>query len=239
MSSPMSRNKNENDEEPEEVEMDINELITIVVKKLTQDGYPQTIEWLLKRGVSSQDAARLCEIATHILARHAMEQEEQKSQQRFVFQKKDTTFTKGGHRLGSSGEDEQVKEDKKIISLYDNDELVDLYDKTNNEQTPKTQTTTTETTNNTEEINYKELVFDPNLPQTKLRVILIGGETKTIQINLNHTVKDLVEHIASVTKIPINKFKISFAYPKKAITDLEQTITTAKLDNSRIIQEKI
>jgi len=202
------------DEEQGEIEIPFNELVSIVVKKISTEGYPKTIEWLLRRGVTPQDAGKLCEIATHIITHQSLDPDQQNSP-RIIFPERDQQI---GHRLGGI----TIEPIEPIDELYDTDELVDLYEDLT-EEIPK----------------YKELVVDKNLPQTKLRVSLIGGDQKTITLNLTHTIQELMEHIAILSNMSIGKFKLSTAFPRVAITVLEQTISTAKLENARIIQEKI
>jgi len=242
----LSQTSKDENEDEEQGEMDINELVALVVKLLTQEGYPRTIEWLLRRGFSAQDAAKLCEIATHVMAHHTMEKDQQ-----MMSPKKEHMINRG-HRLG--GNDESKDEIEKNLTFYDNDELDDLYNDniynslslSNSNDTKIENNTTTNNQDNTtppppveEKIEYKTITVDPNIRVTKIRVILLGGGQDTIPVNLTNTVKELMEHIANISSMPVNKFKISFAYPKTVISNIEQTIDEAKLVNAKIIQEKI
>jgi len=233
----------EDDDEPipdPNTDMTPNEVLPLIMKKLTQDGFPRTIEWLLKNGFPEGDANALTQIAAHLFANRMRQLSEEMGQRggpspkpdrfspmqdrfspkqdRLISPKIDSRISRG-HRLG--GNDDKP-------SLYDDDELNDLIDDSLN----------LTTTSEEEIIVYNQIVVDQSLPQTKLRVRLVGGGQQTITVNMSNTVKQLMEHIASISNIPVGKFKIT-QYPRIVITNLDHTIEVAQLENATIIQEKL
>jgi len=79
-----------------------------------------------------------------------------------------------------------------------------------------------------------ELVVDASLPTTSLQIRLHDGSRKVLKANHTHTLLQLRAHVASLT--PGISFELATTFPRKKLTELDQTLAEAGLLNQTIVQ---
>jgi hypothetical protein len=79
-----------------------------------------------------------------------------------------------------------------------------------------------------------ELDVDAALPTTSLQIRLHDGSRKVVKANHTHTVLQLRAHVAALT--PGVSFELATTFPRKKLTELEQTLAAAGLLNQTIVQ---
>lgn len=82
------------------------------------------------------------------------------------------------------------------------------------------------------------LVVDESQPTTTIQVRLVDNTRLVVRANLSHTVGDLVSHIRAIRpQYSSTNFVLATTFPAKELTDLEQTISEAKLANASVLQK--
>jgi len=82
----------------------------------------------------------------------------------------------------------------------------------------------------------EELVVDASQPTTTLQIRLHDGSRKVVKANQSHTVLQLRQHVATLT--PGISFELATTFPRKKLTELEQTLAEAELLNQTIVQSQ-
>ena len=78
--------------------------------------------------------------------------------------------------------------------------------------------------------------LDAAAPKTTLQVKLANGKRAIIELNLTHTVADLVARVASEGATGGKSFLLKTGYPPKPLDTLTETIEAAGLKNASVLQ---
>jgi UBX domain-containing protein 1 len=78
--------------------------------------------------------------------------------------------------------------------------------------------------------------LDAAAPKTTLQVKLANGKRAIIELNLTHTVADLVARVASEGATGGKAFLLKTGYPPKPLDTLTETIEGAGLKNASVLQ---
>lgn len=82
------------------------------------------------------------------------------------------------------------------------------------------------------------LVVDESQPVTTIQVRLVDNSRLVVRINQSSHVGDLVSHIRAIRpQYSSTNFVLATTFPAKELTDLEQTISEAKLANASVLQK--
>lgn len=82
------------------------------------------------------------------------------------------------------------------------------------------------------------LVLDDAKPATTIQVRLVDNSRLVVRVNLTHRVGDLVSHIRAIRpQYSSTNFVLATTFPAKELTDLDQTISDAKLANASVLQK--
>mmetsp|Transcript_1809 Transcript_1809/g.3722 ORF Transcript_1809/g.3722 Transcript_1809/m.3722 type:complete len:275 (-) Transcript_1809:1059-1883(-) len=81
------------------------------------------------------------------------------------------------------------------------------------------------------------LVLDEAAPTTTLQIRMHDGSRKIVKANHSHTVLQLRAHVASLSP-GIGAFELSTTFPRKKLSDFDQTLAQAELLNQTIVQSK-
>jgi len=82
------------------------------------------------------------------------------------------------------------------------------------------------------------LTVDIDSPTTTLKIRLIDGTTKELTVNHSHTLSQIVEHLRRISGVSDFKLVNTSAYPRKTLTDLNQTVKEANLFNTNLTQTR-
>lgn len=83
----------------------------------------------------------------------------------------------------------------------------------------------------------REIVVNSSEPTTNINLRLHNGTAIKVQVNLTHTVEDLLDHAAAHCPPPTGaSVSLMMNFPKKVLTDAKQTVKDAQLQNATIIQ---
>lgn len=83
----------------------------------------------------------------------------------------------------------------------------------------------------------REIVANSAEPTTNVNLRLHNGTTLKVQVNLTHTIQDLVDHAASHCPVPAGSVvSLMTTFPKKVLSALDQTVKEAQLQNAVVIQ---
>lgn len=89
-----------------------------------------------------------------------------------------------------------------------------------------------------ESTNTSSLVVDESQPVTNIQVRLADNTRVVIRTNHTTRVADLVSHIRSIRpQYSSVNFVLATTFPAKELTNLEQTISEAKLANASVLQK--
>ena len=78
-------------------------------------------------------------------------------------------------------------------------------------------------------------VVDPSKPTTVVSVRLHNGTSVKLDLNTDHTVRDIAKYIESVAPAP--NYTLVAGFPPKPITDMSLTVEAAKLCKAAITQK--
>jgi len=77
---------------------------------------------------------------------------------------------------------------------------------------------------------------DNNKPRTRIMVRLHNGKTEEVEVNYDTQVSDVFTYVWSLTP-SVGEFELIAGFPPKPITNVNQTIEEAGLEDSKIIQK--
>merc|ERR1712137_707355 len=80
----------------------------------------------------------------------------------------------------------------------------------------------------------EELCVDASQPTTTLQIRLYDGSRKVVKANHSHTILQLRQHVATLT--PGISFELATTFPRKKLTELQQTLSEAGLLNETVVQ---
>jgi UBX domain-containing protein 1 len=80
------------------------------------------------------------------------------------------------------------------------------------------------------------LKVDEASPKTSVQVKLANGKKEVVELNLSHTVKDLMERVAAFGATGGKPFVLKAGFPPKPLGDSSATIEAAGLKNSSVTQ---
>lgn len=76
-------------------------------------------------------------------------------------------------------------------------------------------------------------VVDPSKPQTLVNLRLHNGQTVKLELNTDHTVRDLFRYVETVAPVS-GTYNLVAGFPPKPLTDMDATVEQAKLLKSAI-----
>jgi len=78
--------------------------------------------------------------------------------------------------------------------------------------------------------------IDHNKPKTKILIRLYNGKNEEVEVNLNTKVSELFTYVWQLTS-NAGEFELIAGFPPKSLTNVNQTIEEAGLEDSKVIQK--
>ena len=79
-------------------------------------------------------------------------------------------------------------------------------------------------------------IVNPDKPTTQVSIRLHNGQQVKLDLNLDHTVRDIAKYIETIAPVS-GSYKLIAGFPPKALEDMNATIESAKLAKSAITQK--
>lgn len=79
-------------------------------------------------------------------------------------------------------------------------------------------------------------IVDPSKPQTVVSLRLCNGQNIKLEMNTDHTVRDLHKYVETVSPVK-GTYSLVSGFPPKPLTDMDATLEQAKLLKSAITQK--
>eukprot|EP01100_Stratorugosa_tubuloviscum_P008431 TRINITY_DN351_c0_g1_i2.p1 TRINITY_DN351_c0_g1~~TRINITY_DN351_c0_g1_i2.p1 ORF type:complete len:342 (-),score=165.78 TRINITY_DN351_c0_g1_i2:132-1157(-) len=86
------------------------------------------------------------------------------------------------------------------------------------------------------QITNTTFALDQSKPSTSIQIRLHDGTKLTVKLNHTHTIQDIRNFVARAQLLKGRNFELSTSFPRKILTDNQQTIAEAGLLNSVILQ---
>ena len=79
-------------------------------------------------------------------------------------------------------------------------------------------------------------IVNPNKPTTQVSIRLHNGQQVKLDLNMDHTVRDIAKYIETIAPVS-GSYKLIAGFPPKALEDMNATVEGAKLAKSAITQK--